>query len=86
RSLVIRSWRDGDWFVPLGMRGRKKLSDFFGDEKISVREKNRIPILESDDRIVWVCGRRLDDRFKITQETRRAIKLTYSPTTSPATE
>jgi tRNA(Ile)-lysidine synthase len=86
KSLVLRSWRDGDWFVPLGMGGRKKLSDFFADEKISLRDKKKIPILESNDSIVWVCGKRLDDRFKITAHTRRAIKLTYSPTISATPE
>ncbi len=83
QSMVLRSWRNGDWFVPLGMSGRKKLSDFFSDEKISMREKARIPILESHDNIVWVCGKRLDDRYKITSTTRSAVKLSYSPTISP---
>ncbi len=85
RSLVLRSWKTGDWFVPLGMNRKKKLSDFFGDEKIPGYEKTKIPILESRDRIVWVCGKRLDDRFKITAGTRRAVKLTSSTTLSPST-
>lgn len=76
--LFVRSWRKGDWFIPLGMRSKKKLSDFFGDEKVPRTEKSKIPILESNGNIVWVCGKRLDDRYKITSKTRTAIRLTYS--------
>lgn len=78
--LRIRTWRRGDWFMPLGMKTRKKLSDFFTDEKVPRFEKERIPILESDDTIVWICGRRLDDRFKVTPSTRSVVRLEYSPT------
>lgn len=77
--LVLRSWKAGDRFVPLGMKAAKKLSDFFTDEKVPLVEKSRTPILESDGTIVWVCGRRLDDRFKVTPATRKAIKLTFRP-------
>ena len=81
-GLTLRSWRDGDSFTPLGMSGRKKISDFFVDEKISLQEKHRIPILLSaGGEVIWVCGMRLDDRFKITPSTRRVLKLEYtSPT------
>lgn len=77
--LMIRHWNRGDWFIPLGMKGKKKLSDFFSDQKISVPEKNKIPVLVSIDGIVWICGKRLDDRVKITESTRQAVKLSYSP-------
>jgi tRNA(Ile)-lysidine synthase len=78
-GLTLRSWRDGDSFTPLGMSGRKKLSDFFVDEKVPVDRKNRIPILcSSGGDVIWVCGMRLDDRFKITPATRRVLKLEYS--------
>ncbi|MEX0602182.1 MAG: tRNA lysidine(34) synthetase TilS, partial [Bacteroidota bacterium] len=80
-SLVLRSWREGDWFMPLGLGARKKLSDFFTEEKIPVYRKPAVPILESDGAIVWVCGRRLDDRFKITPRTTRVVRLQYSPLT-----
>jgi tRNA(Ile)-lysidine synthase len=79
-NLRLRSWADGDWFVPLGMDARKKLSDFFVDRKVPVAQKRRIPILVSGSDIVWVCGERLDDRFKMTPETRRALVLRYVPT------
>ena len=76
-NLVLRPWRDGDWFVPLGMREKKKLSDFFIDEKIPLFEKRRIPILECDGNILWICGKRIDDRYKISSKTVKFIKLEY---------
>ncbi len=78
-SWKIRCWKDGDWFIPLGMREKRKVSDFFIDEKIPLFEKNRVPILESDGSIVWICGKRLDDRYKISAGTRRFLKLEYHP-------
>ena len=78
-GLMLRSWRDGDSFTPLGMSGRKKVSDFFIDEKIPLYEKQRIPLLvTAGGEVVWVCGMRLDDRFKITPATRRVLRLEYS--------
>jgi tRNA(Ile)-lysidine synthase len=78
-GMTLRSWREGDSFTPLGMSGRKKISDFFVDEKIPLLEKHRIPILLSaGGEVIWVCGMRLDDRFKITPATRRVLKLEYS--------
>jgi len=79
-SLILRSWNEGDWFIPLGMRSKKKLSDFFTDEKVPVFEKPTIPILEYEGEIVWVCGKRLDDRFKVTGRTRSVVRLDYLPT------
>jgi tRNA(Ile)-lysidine synthase len=76
-QLVLRSWHAGDWFIPLGMKAKKKLSDFFSDQKVPRYLKASIPILESDGNIVWICGKRLDDRFKLTERTRAAIRLTY---------
>lgn len=78
RPLVVRSWQYGDRFVPFGMQAEKKLSDFFTDEKVSLYERSTIPLLESAGTIVWVCGKRLDDRFKITNKTQHFIKLEYS--------
>ncbi len=74
-TLLLRSWKDGDWFIPIVMGGKKKLSDYFVDEKVPLFEKQRIPVLESEGNIVWVCGRRLDDRFKVTEQTQRILKL-----------
>jgi tRNA(Ile)-lysidine synthase len=80
KRLLLRSWLEGDWFIPLGMNSRKKISDYFVDEKVSVLQKRRIPIFESNGEIVWVCGRRLDDRFKVTDETSDVVRLEFSPT------
>jgi tRNA(Ile)-lysidine synthase len=76
--LVLRNWHQGDWFIPLGMSDRRKLSDFFVESKIPLYEKPNIPILESDGEIVWICGKRLDDRFKITNATTNFLRLEYS--------
>ena len=79
-GLTLRSWREGDSFVPLGMAGRKKISDFFVDQQVPLQEKHRIPLLLTrDGEVIWVCGMRLDDRFKITPATRRVLKLEYVP-------
>ncbi len=77
--LLLRSWHDGDWFIPLGMKTKKKVSDFFVDEKIPLVHKRSVPILESDGTVVWICGRRLDDRFKITSDTRSVVRLEFNP-------
>ncbi len=78
--LILRAWHDGDWFIPLGMKTRKKVSDFFVDEKIPLVQKRSVPILESDGSVVWICGRRLDDRFKITPETEKVVRLEFNST------
>jgi tRNA(Ile)-lysidine synthetase-like protein len=81
-AMTLRTWRDGDAFIPLGMSGRKKISDFFVDEKVPVHDKGRIPLLLSArGEVIWVCGMRLDDRFKITTATRRVLRLEFSSPT-----
>jgi tRNA(Ile)-lysidine synthase len=71
--LELRKWKKGDRFVPLGMKGSKKLSDFFIDEKISVPEKEQIFVLCSGDSICWVVGQRISEEFKLTERSRYAI-------------
>jgi tRNA(Ile)-lysidine synthase len=79
--LILRTWSDGDWFVPLGMKARKKISDFFVDAKIPLYEKRKFPILATKDgTIIWVCGQRIDDRFKVTDQTLRVLKLEFHRT------
>ncbi len=74
--VTIRSWKEGDSFVPLGMNAQKKLSDFFIDKKISLNEKHNVPIIESSNKIIWIAGLRLDDRCKITEQTKKVYKFT----------
>lgn len=73
--LRLRRWKDGDWFVPFGMSGRKKLSDFLIDKKVSLAEKRRQFVLMSGDDIVWVVGRRIDDRYAITRKTENVLRV-----------
>lgn len=75
--LILRRWRFGDWFIPFGMNGKKKLSDFFTDEKFNLKEKEDAWILFSGDDVVWVVGRRPDNRFKITRNTKNVLLIQY---------
>ncbi len=78
-DLVLRSWSEGDSFVPLGMKAPKKISDFFVDAKIPIYEKHHFPILETKSgEVVWLCGQRIDDRFKITEGTKHVMKLVFT--------
>ncbi|MCK5739180.1 tRNA lysidine(34) synthetase TilS [bacterium] len=74
-ELRLRTPREGDRFRPLNMRGAKKLSDFFIDEKIPNYLRGRVPVLECQDSIIWVCGYRIDDRYKITARTKQILEL-----------
>lgn len=74
--LTLRRWREGDWFVPFGMTGRKKVSDFLVDAKVSAPEKQRQFVLLSGDEIVWLVGRRIDDRYRLTSETENVLRIT----------
>ncbi|MBH31283.1 MAG: tRNA lysidine(34) synthetase TilS [Candidatus Marinimicrobia bacterium] len=76
-SLNLRKWRDGDWMVPLGLSGRKKVSDILIDQRVNRFEKELQYVLTCRDEIVWLCGRRLDERFKITPETSLIKRLIW---------
>ncbi len=74
--LSVRKWKKGDYFYPIGMSGRKKLSKFFKDEKYSLLEKENIWLLCSGTQIIWVIGKRMDDRFKVSNKTKNILKAT----------
>lgn len=73
--LLIRRWQQGDYFKPLGMKGLKKISDYFIDIKLSLTEKENVWILANGEQVVWIIGYRLDDRYKITSGTQHVLKL-----------
>ena len=81
--LTIRHWLHGDYFYPLGMDQIKKLSDFFVDRKVPVPEKERTWILATGRKIVWIMGHRIDNRFRITDQTRRVLLLRFQPDVAP---
>lgn len=77
--MVLRKWRKGDSFFPLGMKNRKKLSNYFTDKKYSLLEKDNCMILESAGKIVCILGERIDDRFRITQNTTHILVIKAKP-------
>ncbi len=81
--LIIRRWMHGDYFFPLGMDQNKKLSDFFVDEKVPVPEKERIWIMASGEKIVWIMGYRIDNRFRISSSTSRVLRLRFQSEITP---
>lgn len=75
--LKVRKWEKGDSFIPLGMKGRKNISDFLTDKKKSIPEKNNTYIITDNYNIVWVVGERPDDRYKITEKTKNIIIIEF---------
>lgn len=73
--LIIRKWEKGDFFYPIGLNGKKKLSKYFKDEKFSLNDKENTWLLCSNNEIVWVIGKRLDERFKISKKTSNILKI-----------
>ncbi len=75
-DLMVRTWQPGDRFQPLGMAQEKKLQDFFVDQKVPRRQRQRIPLLvASDERIAWVIGQRIAEPFKVTSKSAAVLRV-----------
>jgi tRNA(Ile)-lysidine synthase len=73
--LIVRNWKRGDRFQPLGTQGSKKVKDFFIDLKIPRSERKQVPLVLFGDQIAWIAGLRIDEKVKITQSTKKVVKL-----------
>ncbi len=76
-ELLLRPYEIGDYFYPLGMQGKRKLSDFFKDEKLTTFEKSKIWVLTHQNEIIWIINHRIDNRYKITKDTTECLKISY---------
>jgi len=76
--LLIRKWKEGDFFVPFGMKGKKKLSDYFKDEKFSLPQKEQTWLLFSGEDLVWIINQRADNRFSVEKGDREILKISFS--------
>lgn len=76
--LKLRVWQEGEKFYPLGMKNQKKISDFLINAKIPLNLKNRVFVLLSDNKITWLVGQRIDNRFKITSNTKKVLKIYHN--------
>jgi len=77
-SLTVRKWQKGDYFYPFGMENKKKISTFFKDQKMSLLEKENTWLLCDNNNIVWIIGQRLDNRFRISENTQKILKVNYT--------
>ncbi len=71
--IILRRWENGDWFIPLGMKGRMKISDFLINQKVPSNRKDEVYVFESQGKIMWVIGLRIDERFKLTDSTKEVL-------------
>ncbi len=77
KQLKVTGWQEGDIFYPLGMKGKKKVSDFMIDSKIPLTLKRDVLIIRSEEEIVWVVSHRIDDRFKVTEKTQKMLRIQF---------
>lgn len=75
QPITVRNRKDGDWFVPLGMKGKKKLKDFFIDLKVPIKERDRIPLVCDRRGIIWIVGFRIDERYKVDESTEEVLTM-----------
>jgi tRNA(Ile)-lysidine synthase len=78
KNLSLRTWQKGDYFYPIGLKGRKKISDFYTDLKLSREEKSSQLLLLSDNEVVWVLNKRLDQRFAASKETQNIVRISLN--------
>ena len=80
--MCLRLWENGDCFRPLGMSGKQKISDYLINNKINQFEKLKQTVLLADDKIIWLCGHRIDERVKISNTTKKVLSISRSERTS----
>ncbi|MCT4620717.1 MAG: tRNA lysidine(34) synthetase TilS [Marinisporobacter sp.] len=76
-NMIVRNRKNGDRFIPLGMKGSKKLKDFFIDQKISREERDKIPLVCDGEKIIWVIGHRMSEEYKVGEDTNKVLVLCY---------